>query len=179
MYELIILSLLMRGVTHGYIIGGVINDVIGPFARASNGRLYPLLTKLEEDGLVSVHEETTSEGGRTSRAFSITDAGKQRFRHLMLDVSANPREYRELFAFKVTAFDQIAPEERTHILSHYVAFAQAHTRHLEEQATDVEKASNYGHSDEHRTRFSTVFRHLVAVWSREADCKRSGVGLSA
>lgn len=169
MYELIVLSLLMRGATHGYVIGGVINDVIGPFARASNGRLYPLLTKLEEEGLVSVHEETTSEGGRTARAFSITEAGKQRFRHLMLDTSSNPREYRELFAFKVTAFDQIQSEERRAVLRHYVDFARAHVRHLEQQARDIEQSSSYGHASEHRARFSNVFTHLVAVWNWEAE----------
>src|SRR5437762_13308084 len=103
MYELIILSLLHRGAVHGYLIAGVINDVIGPFARASNGRIYPLLTKLEEDGLVSVKEEATSEGGRVSRSFAITEAGRTRFRQLMLDTSSSPREYRDLFAFKVTA----------------------------------------------------------------------------
>lgn len=169
MYELIILSLLMRGATHGYVIGGVINDVIGPFARASNGRLYPLLTKLEEDGLISVHEETTSEGGRTSRTFAITEAGKQRFRHLMLDTSSTPREYRELFAFKVTAFDQIEPSERKQLLEHYIEFARAHVRHLEAQARDIESASNYRHAPEHRTRFADVFQHLVAVWLGEAE----------
>jgi DNA-binding PadR family transcriptional regulator len=168
-YELIILSLLMRGTTHGYVIGCVINDVVGPFARASNGRLYPLLNNLEEDGLVSVHEETTSEGGRVARSFSITASGRERFRQLMSDTSSNPREYRELFAFKVTAFDQIRPEERLQILEHYVEFARAHVRHLEQQANDIDQASSYGHTAAHRARFANVFRHLVAVWKREAE----------
>jgi DNA-binding PadR family transcriptional regulator len=168
-YELIILALLMRGTTHGYVIGCVINDVIGPFARASNGRLYPLLTRLEEDGLVSVHEETTSEGGRVARSFSITLSGRERFRQLMLDTSSSPREYRDLFAFKVTAFDQIQPRERVQILEHYVEFARAHVRHLEQEAHDIDQASNYGHTAEHRARFAKVFRHLVAVWKREEE----------
>jgi DNA-binding PadR family transcriptional regulator len=74
-YELIALSLLMRGPLHGYIITGVINDVIGPHAKASNGRLYPMMTKLTADGLVKVHAETTTDGGRTARTFAITKAG--------------------------------------------------------------------------------------------------------
>src|SRR5262245_11035655 len=123
MYELIILSLLMRGATHGYVIARVINDVVGPFARASNGRIYPLLSKLEEDGLVTVHEEATSEGGRVSRSFGITDRGRVRFRQLMLDTSASPREYRDLFAFKVTGFAELARADRVHLLRHYVDFA--------------------------------------------------------
>ena len=52
MYELIILSLLMRWNAHGYLIASIINDMIGPYAKVSNGRLYPLLAKLEEQGLI-------------------------------------------------------------------------------------------------------------------------------
>ena len=169
MYELIILSLLMRGATHGYVIAGVINDVVGPFARASNGRIYPLLTQLEERGLVSVHEEAISDGGRVSRSLAITPRGRARFRELMLDTSTSPREYRDLFAFKVTAFDHIAPEDRARILDHYVHFADAHVRHLEAQAADLAEATTYRHSDAERRRFAAVFDHLTAVWRRESE----------
>lgn len=173
MYELIILSLLVRGATHGYVIAGVINDVVGPFARASNGRIYPLLTQLEEQGLISVHEEATSDGGRVSRSFAITPAGRARFRELMLDTSSSPREYRELFAFKVNAFDHIAPQDRVRILDHYVHFAEAHVRHLEAQAADLAGATTYGLSDAERRRFATVFDHLTGVWRREAEWARA------
>src|SRR5262249_600068 len=150
--------------THGYVIGGVINDVIGPFARASNGRIYPLLAALEKDGLVTVHDEATSEGGRVSRSFRITDAGRARFRQHMLDTSASPREYRDVFAFKVTAFGEITRTDRVLLLRHYVDFAQAHVRHLEAQARDLAGESTYGHTREQQRRFAAVFGHLIAVW---------------
>jgi DNA-binding PadR family transcriptional regulator len=168
-YELIILSLLMRGATHGYVIAGVINDVVGPFARASNGRIYPLLTQLEEQGFVTVHEEAVSDGGRVSRSLAITSKGRARFRELMLDTSTSPREYRDLFAFKVTAFDHLVPEDRARILEHYVHFAEAHVRHLEAQAADLADATTYRHSEAERQRFAAVFDHLTAVWRREAE----------
>jgi DNA-binding PadR family transcriptional regulator len=169
MYELIILSLLMRGATHGYVIAGVINDVIGPFARASNGRIYPLLTKLEEDGLISVKEESTSEGGRVSRSFSITEPGRERFRQLMIDTTSSPREYRDLFAFKVTAFDQLVAADRVAVLRHYIDFARAHVQHLQAQGRDLgENATRYGHSREQAQRMSAVFEHLIDVWQDEA-----------
>jgi DNA-binding PadR family transcriptional regulator len=41
MYELIILSLLMRSPAHGYLIAKIINDMFGPYTKISNGRLYP------------------------------------------------------------------------------------------------------------------------------------------
>lgn len=37
MYELIILSLLMREPSHGYLISKIINDIIGPIAKVSHG----------------------------------------------------------------------------------------------------------------------------------------------
>ncbi len=168
MYELIILSLLSRGAVHGYLISSVINDVVGPLARASNGRIYPLLTKLEEDGMISVQTEATSEGGRVSRTFAITAAGRDRFRQLMLDTSSSPREYRDLFAFKVSAFDQIASADRVTLLQHYLEFARAHVRHLEAQGRDLATAT-YGHSGAQRVRFANVFEHLVGGWVREAS----------
>lgn len=167
MYELIILSLLARGPVHGYVISSVINDVIGPFARASNGRIYPLLTKLQEDGMVEVEAETTSEGGRVARTFAITAAGRARFRELMLDTTQNPREYRELFAFKVTAFDQITRDDRVLLLRHYQDFCAAHVRHLAHQGRDIARAKTYRHSSAQRVRFASVFEHLVGGWDRE------------
>ncbi len=51
MYELIVLSLLMRFPLHGYLIAQIANDTIGPWAKLSNGTLYPLLTKFRAPGL--------------------------------------------------------------------------------------------------------------------------------
>ena len=58
MYELMILSILMRGTAHGYLIASIINDIIGPYARLSNGRLYPLLSKLEDLGMIVAVDKT-------------------------------------------------------------------------------------------------------------------------
>lgn len=168
MYELIALSLLLRGPTHGYIIAGVINDVIGPFAKASNGRIYPLLAKLQEDDYIVVHAETTSPGGRISRVFEITPSGKHRFRALMLDTSGNPREYREVFSFKVAVFDQLDREGRIEVLQHYAEFSRAHVRHLRVEGDDVAQATTYRHSDRDRARMAGMFAHLIGTWQREA-----------
>jgi DNA-binding PadR family transcriptional regulator len=168
LYELIILSLLMRCPTHGYVIIGVINDVVGPRAKASNGRVYPLLTKLDADGLIQVAGETVSDGGRLARIFTITKKGRRRFRELMLDSSSNPREQRELFAFKVTAFDHITKQERIGLLEHYHRFATDHTEHQRRQAQDIAQATTYGHTDQERRRFASVFAHLVDLWEAEA-----------
>ncbi|MEQ1508201.1 MAG: helix-turn-helix transcriptional regulator [Myxococcota bacterium] len=167
MYELIVLSLVVRRPTSGYVVAGVINDVIGPYARASNGRIYPLLAKLTEDGLLTVAEEVTSEGGRTSRSYAITDAGRARFHALMVDTSSSPREYRDLFAYKVTAFGLLAPAERVALLRHYLGFCRGHLDHLaSEEADFVANASSYTDAD-HVTWMRRVFGHLAETWAAD------------
>src|SRR5690242_16472107 len=100
MYELMILGQLMTHSTaHGYLIARIINDCIGPYARVSNGRLYPLLTKLEQSGLIERYPEGDSraQGDRQLRVYRITESGKQRFYELMRDTSGNPGEYQKIF----------------------------------------------------------------------------------
>ena len=157
----------MRGPVHGYVITGVINDVIGPYAKASNGRLYPLLTRLATEGLVREYADLTTDGGRPARSFVITAAGKRRFRALMLDTASNPREQRDLFAFKVTAFEHITAGDRTTISTAYRQFAQDHVAHLTSQGSDIDQARTYQHTDRERSRFKSVFGHLTAIWRSE------------
>ena len=52
MYELIILSLLMRWPMHGYLIAKVTNDQIGPWAKLSSGTMYTILARLEAENLI-------------------------------------------------------------------------------------------------------------------------------
>lgn len=136
MYELIILSVLMQSPAHGFLVVKIINDIIGPIARASNGRVYPLLSKLAEAGLVEVHDETTSETGLPLRIYRITEKGRRRFHELMLDVSSHPREYRDMFAFKAVMLPLLPKEERLYIIDSYIAFCEAHIRHFIAEVND-------------------------------------------
>ena len=128
-----------------------------------------MLGQLEKAGLVSVHQEATTEGGRVSRTFAITPAGKARFHTLMLDTASSPREYRTLFAFKVTSFDRISSAERVALLEHYLDFVKAHLRHLDVQGADLQNSPGYGHSSRELERFSSVFGHLTDGWQSELD----------
>ena len=81
MYELIILSHLMLQPAHGYMIASIINDMIGPYARISNGRLYPLLAQMEKSGLIKPYSEASAgqQSDRQLRTYEITEAGRKRF----------------------------------------------------------------------------------------------------
>lgn len=139
MYEFIILAQLMNGPAHGYLIAKIINDIIGPFARISYGRLYPLLAQLEENGLI-VAEQATASGkvrDRQQRIYSITDAGRMRFQLLMDDTSLSLGDYQYIFAYKVTAFSHITPADRLRLIDHFINHCQTNIFHLQTEAEDM------------------------------------------
>ena len=139
MYELIILSLLMREPIHGYLISKIINDIIGPLAKVSHGWLYPRLAKLEEEGLiVTLYEgEEEKKGERQLRTYQITEEGRKRFHGLMMDTSSNPGEYSKFFWQKVSFLEYLHPAERLHLIDHYINYCQTHILHLKHQAKNL------------------------------------------
>ncbi len=139
MYELIILSLLMREPIHGYLISKIINDIIGPLAKVSHGWLYPRLGKLEQEGLiVTLYEgEEEKKGERQLRTYQITEEGRKRFHELMMDTSSNPGEYSKFFWQKVSFLEYLHPAERLHLIDHYINYCQTHILHLKDQAKNL------------------------------------------
>lgn len=140
MYELIILSLLMRTPLHGYLIAQIANDMIGPWARISNGTLYPLLARLERQGLIArtSDEQQAEQAEQQTRTFLITEEGRKRFYQVMMDTSSNIGDYQKLFHFKVPYLDLLPSRERQHLLKHYINYCQACILHLKTQAENLE-----------------------------------------
>jgi DNA-binding PadR family transcriptional regulator len=175
MYELVILGFLMRRPHHGYLIAKIINDIIGPFARLSNGRLYPLLAKLEQEGFIAavpaVITGSSVEGApdRQPRAYEITGTGRQRFHELMMDTTSYPGEYQRLFWFKLANLPWLEPEERLYLLDHYINFCQTHLFHLENESRDLERKAEavYLLSPEQRDASLRTMQHLQAQWQLE------------
>jgi DNA-binding PadR family transcriptional regulator len=179
MYELVILAHLMACPAHGYLIAKIINDMIGPYARLSSGRLYPLLAKLEKNGLITVDTEAQSgqHGDRYLRIYKITEAGRFRFHTLMRDTSSNPGEYDELFRIKMTAFEFITPVERLRLIDHYIHYCQAHIHHLHGEIDDMWRDSqDYPHmvaSPYHVQSVVNSMEHSIARWQLELDWAKS------
>ncbi len=171
MYELIILSLLMSGPLHGYLIAKITNDIIGPWAKVSNGTLYPLLTKLEKSGYIAiVHEESEQrQGERIARTFEITEDGRKRFHHLMMDTSSNPGEYQKFFQLKVAYLFLLQPVERLHLLDHYMNYCQTHILYSRSEAKDfVEETAGRDYMPPARLEGTVeVFNHIIDHWQSE------------
>jgi DNA-binding PadR family transcriptional regulator len=173
MYELIVLSLLIRGPLHGYLIAQIANDIIGPWAKISNGTLYPLLTKLEQAELIERASDAqhTEESERSTRTFKLTSAGSRRFYQLMMDTSTNIGDYQRLFHLKVPYLDILQPRERLHLLNHYLSYCQACVLH------NTTHAGNLVHelegSDTANRQFQElalqVMQERAKLWQTEID----------
>lgn len=176
MYELIIFSRLMRDPSHGYLITKIINDTFGPFAKVSNGRFYPLLAKLEQDGLIEEYSDPESDasGNRQSRKYAITEQGRKRFYHLMMDVSSNPGEYQKIFMLKSMALDLLEPEQRNFLLEHYINYCQAHILHAKTEYDDFQAhAEQYAKPKKHANAILGAIRHIGRQWELELEWAKS------
>ena len=173
MYELLVLALLMRMRLHGYLMAKIANDMIGPMAKISSGTLYPLLTKLENAGLIqAVTEESDQQhGDRQLRTFAITEKGRKRFHQLMLDTTSNPGEYQKLFLIKALHLTFLAKSDRLHLLDHYLNYCQTHILHARAEAQDLvrENAEQSYMSPDFLESTLDVIQHLENQWQAEYD----------
>lgn len=72
----LILTILKRGESYGYQIIQDVKELSGGSLEWSDGMLYPVLHKMEKDGLVQSRWEVSDEG-RRRKYYSITDAGRK------------------------------------------------------------------------------------------------------
>ncbi|XID90182.1 PadR family transcriptional regulator [Paenibacillaceae bacterium WGS1546] len=123
MYELFVLGELMTGDKHGYMLQDVLKNAIGFVRKISSGTLYPLLSRLTENGCIQLRTEEETEGGRTRKIYGITDKGRRRFRELMeLPLEAFAEADAELaFRFKMVYFQYVPKKIRLASLEQYLS----------------------------------------------------------
>lgn len=123
MYELFVLGELMEKPVHGYLLHQIVQEAIGPIRQLSWGALYPLLRRLEREGLIS-QEASEGGGGRERKRYRITAAGETRFRALMAEPGAYNADYPDLFTLKLSNFPTIDPAGQLAILEHYRSYVK-------------------------------------------------------
>ncbi|GCE28936.1 hypothetical protein KDA_44200 [Dictyobacter alpinus] len=170
MYELIVLSLLMRFPLHGYLIAQIANDMIGPWAKLSNGTLYPLLNRLEKQELI-VRANGAGDGEQSVRTFMITEAGRKRFYQVMMDTTSNIGDYQRLFHLKVPYLDLLAQKDRLHLLNHYMNYCQACLLHIKTQSENLlhEIDATNTHNLHFRETAIQTMDHMAALWRVELE----------
>ncbi len=173
MYELVILSLLMRMPMHGYLIVKVTNDLIGPWARISSGSLSTILNGLEQRGLIAVVPQKHARGGRQARVFKITEEGHKRFHQLMMDTSSNLGEYQKFFYRKLEYFDLLRPNERILLLNHYINYCQTTILHKQtERESLVHELADHP-NPAFLQNVVRVMKHVEQRWQAELEWVRS------
>src|SRR5581483_5374030 len=125
MYELFVLGELMVQPMYGYLLHEVVNMILGPFHRLSWGTLYPLIRRLEQEGLITSQTERRrggflpAERGPSRKVFTLTEAGRTRFFFLMLDSGDYNPDCPNMFAIKFSKFGYLTPPQRLVVLEHY------------------------------------------------------------
>ncbi|HTV01019.1 MAG TPA: PadR family transcriptional regulator [Luteitalea sp.] len=76
---MVLKTLEMLGPLHGYGIARRIEQISGDLLAVNQGTLYPVLLKLEQEGVID-SEWGTSENNRRARFYQLTTAGRRRLR---------------------------------------------------------------------------------------------------
>src|SRR3989440_11790751 len=125
MYELFVLGELMDGPHYGYLLRDILGRLLGPFRHISWGVLYPLIRRLEREGLIVPDEKSgaaqseSTQGNKQRKQYRITEAGQERFLALILETGNYTADYPELFLIKLNNLDHITREQKLTLLWHY------------------------------------------------------------
>lgn len=74
--EMVILQLVARRPMYGYELVEMIREETGQVLTFGEGCVYPILHRLEAEGLLSSHREPV--GGRSRVVYRVTESGRQR-----------------------------------------------------------------------------------------------------
>ncbi len=175
MYELMVLSLLMRTPLHGYLIVKITNDMIGPWAKISSGTLYPLLARMEQAGLIAVvvAENQSAPGERQTRTFLITEEGRKRFHQVMMDMSSNLGDYQRIFRYKMGFIDLLQSQERLLLFNHYINYCQTTILHLQTEMANLAHELSHQPDPHFLGSVLKVMRHLEEQTQAELEWARS------
>ena len=175
MYELIILSLLMRFPLHGYLMMKITNDQIGPWARISSGTLSTILGKLEQAGLIAVIKQqgNSARGDRRARTYTITEEGRKRFHQLMMDTSSNLGEYQKFFHHKLVYSDLLRPNERLLLINHYINYCQITILHSQAEMEGIVHELADHPNPAFLKNVLRSMQHVEQQWQAEFDWAKS------
>jgi DNA-binding PadR family transcriptional regulator len=127
LYELVVLGELLGGPHHGYLLREILGKIFGPFRQISWGALYPLIHRLEQQGLIAPEARDVTHQGKSRQRnlYRITPAGSERFHTLMAEAVPYSSYDPDHFIAKLGYFDHITLEHQSAILQHHRGYLQA------------------------------------------------------
>ena len=161
-YELFVLGELMGGPHHGYLLHEILGKILGPFRKASWGALYPLIHRLENEGLIAPDAQTrrTDSDGKRSRRYlyRITQAGRERFQAFIVEPIPYETYETDLFIGKLGYFDFITAEQQQAILQHHHGYLQAQVDYIQEAMRQVMANTEIPFAERQRIQWVNEFR---------------------
>jgi len=129
------------------------------FVEASFGAIYPALAKLEQEGLVTCHDEVTA-GKPARKVYSITDAGRRAFITSLLDLPA-PDVFRSEFLMVAMCSDILPPDVVRRAIDARVGQLEAEINHLREISEGVKHPGSKWATDYGISCLSTSLKYLM------------------
>ena len=154
----ICLGILTRGDFTGYEIKKLFEDGrYHYFVEASFGSIYPALSKLTEDGLVSVREEAQAK--RPDRKiYSITPEGRRAFLASLLGPLPDDR-FRSPFLFAMMFSDLLPADRIEDMIENHIAQAEARLAQLEKKSQPAGDGEAFVRGFG-RTMYATMLQYL-------------------
>ena len=141
MYELFILGQLMDHSMTGYQLRKALVNVVGQELTISFGALYPLLDKLAgAHVLTQGFKPTTSK--RPQKLATITTAGRQRFKDLVLTPVSLNKQTQLTFQMKINFLHLLTAPEKVTVLQDFQKFAAGQLERLVAQVNHVRDNPN-------------------------------------
>jgi DNA-binding PadR family transcriptional regulator len=154
----ICLGILTRGDATGYEIKKLFED--GPyhyFVEASFGSIYPALSRLTKEGLVSVRAEARAKRPER-KVYSITPEGRSQFLKSLLGPMPVDR-YRSPFLFAMTFADIVPAERIEQLIGESIAHAEASLAQLEKACACSSRGEAFV-CDFGKTMYATMLKYL-------------------
>lgn len=164
-----ILGLLCHQPMTGYDIKKWIDKSLRLFWGISYGSIYPTLSALSEDGMISASDVSTNE--RAKIAYSVTDKGRAYLRE-WLEIPAGKDEMRYETLLKLFFGGEIGPESSIRQIEAFEKKARAELellRPIAEQLSALNESADSGHLYHYLTcRFGVELYDGYLRWCAEA-----------
>jgi DNA-binding PadR family transcriptional regulator len=182
LYELVILGELIGGPHHGYLLREILGKIFGPFRQMSWGALYPLIHRLEQQGLITPEaSDLTRQGKRGHRnLYRIARAGGERFQALMVEAVPYLSYDPDSFIAKLGYFDHITLEHQIAIIQHHRGYLQVVDDYLQTNLHRVMADQDIPERERLRIKWVIEFRmsrvQVEMAWTNTALARLASSG---
>jgi DNA-binding PadR family transcriptional regulator len=126
----------------GYEIKKAVEDgMFSHFIEASYGSIYPALTQMLADGLVTVREQV-QEGKPLKKAYSITEAGRKALKKSLHELPQNDK-FKSEFLFQTLFRDELDPDHLHDVFDGQLAFLYSELATVDECRASAEPGSGH------------------------------------